>query len=191
MNWDTYSHLASRTENMAIPDDTQWQVAIDGIVGETLEYYVLRGLVDITRLEPHEVEELKKLHPPVSAAKARKELGDITWYLTLLERHSPIVVTLDPEREVDADWPWLPVVPMPWMNALVDLSESKKKTLWHGHLMDWEVVQEAARAIAQTVADECAALGVSPSAILDENIEKLERRYPTIFTPAASISRSE
>lgn len=191
MNWLTYRTLAMRTKNNAIADNEQWQVAVDGMAGETLEYWMLLGLIDVTRFNAADFEALKRLHPAPPRADRIKELGDIAWYAATMDTHAPVYLVNEPEREIDKDWPWLSEPQLPWMDAIIVLLEQRKKHLWQGHPLNWELIQQAGRSILQMVSDEAHALGISPEEILDTNITKLQARYPLQFTSELSLNRNE
>jgi NTP pyrophosphatase (non-canonical NTP hydrolase) len=73
---------------------------------------------------------------------------------------------------------------------LGEIAEPVKKHLWGGHELDRNHLQEEIGDLCWYLATLCNGLGVSLSDAMQENIEKLLRRYPDGFSVERSINRA-
>ena len=64
-----------------------------------------------------------------------------------------------------------------------------KKHLFHGHELNKDKLTEELGDVAWYLAETCTALGVSLEQVMENNIEKLRRRYPEGFSSYRSIHR--
>lgn len=70
-----------------------------------------------------------------------------------------------------------------------ELVDMWKKVVGHGHEQDTDKLAKEAGDVLWYLAEICSALGVSLSAIAQNNIDKLKRRYPEGFSTEASKAR--
>ncbi len=66
-----------------------------------------------------------------------------------------------------------------------------KKHLFHGHPLDEEKLIKELGDVCYYLAWMCNALGTTLSVVMEENINKLRKRYPEGFSEEASINRVE
>jgi len=66
-----------------------------------------------------------------------------------------------------------------------------KKYFYQGHQLDLHKVAEELGDVLWYIAEICTALHINLDVVAQQNIEKLEKRYPEKFTEEASINRKE
>ena len=66
-----------------------------------------------------------------------------------------------------------------------------KKHRYHAHPWDQDEAIKELGDVAWYLMRACEAIGVQMGDVLQENLLKLQRRYPNGFSPEASINRSE
>ena len=72
-----------------------------------------------------------------------------------------------------------------------EVAEHIKAHLFHGKSLDKEYLFKELGDVAWYLAATCTLLDLSLSDVLDENIYKLEKRYPNGFSVEASLNRTE
>jgi NTP pyrophosphatase (non-canonical NTP hydrolase) len=70
-----------------------------------------------------------------------------------------------------------------------ELAEAVKKMVFHQHGLDREKLAKELGDVCWYVAAVASCLGLSLSDVMETNIEKLRRRYPDGYSPAASMAR--
>ena len=76
-------------------------------------------------------------------------------------------------------------------DELGELAGPLKKYLWHGHDLDTAHLQDEVGDVLWYLATLCTALDISLAAALEDNIQKLHKRYPDGFSCESSLHRSE
>lgn len=66
-----------------------------------------------------------------------------------------------------------------------------KKHLFHGHPLDASKASKELGDILWYIALACTVLGLGMEDVMNENLEKLRKRYPLGFSAEASINREE
>lgn len=72
-----------------------------------------------------------------------------------------------------------------------EVSDMIKKYIFHGHDLTPEDIIKELGDVCWYLALMCTAIGVSLEYVMEQNIEKLKRRYPEGFSESASINRTE
>ena len=72
-----------------------------------------------------------------------------------------------------------------------EVTDIIKKVLYHGHKMDTEELSKEIGDVMWYLTNIATFYGLSMNKILDENIKKLEERYPDGFSEIKSITRKE
>lgn len=72
-----------------------------------------------------------------------------------------------------------------------ELNDMLKKTIFHGHELDMSEVGKEIGDICWYVALMCESFGISMNSVMQQNIEKLKKRYPDGFSEQASRNREE
>jgi NTP pyrophosphatase (non-canonical NTP hydrolase) len=72
-----------------------------------------------------------------------------------------------------------------------EVADTLKKSLFQGHELDHDVVVKELGDVLWYVAQLCEALGLNMATVMEANVEKLRRRYPSGFSSAESVSRVE
>lgn len=70
-----------------------------------------------------------------------------------------------------------------------EVLDSVKKMLFHGHSFDSEKISEEIGDVLWYVAMMCDAIDVNLSDVMEQNIDKLEKRYGDVFSNERSINR--
>ena len=140
-----------------------------GLVGEYLE--LCQTLDEVEFIDYLEEEKFTKLWDSYI-----KELGDVWHYLinlfTVLEENFDINKCMDPEKRC--------------IYVIGDFVELVKKKVYHGHLIEKEILIEKLYQIAKEIIDYS---DYELANVLDTNIEKLKKRYPNEFNVRDSIKR--
>lgn len=72
-----------------------------------------------------------------------------------------------------------------------ELNDMIKKSIFHGHSLDIGEVQKEIGDICWYIAMMCESFGLSMDQVMQQNIEKLKKRYPDGFSEQASRNREE
>lgn len=72
-----------------------------------------------------------------------------------------------------------------------EVADSIKKTIFHGHKMDYDGLVKELGDVCWYLALLCHAIDVPLEEVMTRNIEKLKKRYPEGFSESASINRKE
>lgn len=72
-----------------------------------------------------------------------------------------------------------------------EVADSIKKTIFHGHKMDYDGLVKELGDVCWYLALLCHAIDVPLEEVMIRNIEKLKKRYPEGFSESASINRKE
>ena len=72
-----------------------------------------------------------------------------------------------------------------------EVTELIKKNLYHGHKLDLQKLTEELGDVMWYLTNIASLYSISMSYILEENIKKLEERYPEGFSKEKSINRKE
>lgn len=72
-----------------------------------------------------------------------------------------------------------------------EVADSIKKTIFHGHKMDYDGLVKELGDVCWYLALLCHAIDVPLEEVMTLNIEKLKKRYPEGFSESASINRKE
>jgi NTP pyrophosphatase (non-canonical NTP hydrolase) len=70
-----------------------------------------------------------------------------------------------------------------------EFADSLKKAQFHGHTLDGEHLRQELGDVLWYVALACDALDLQLADVMEENIEKLRRRYPEGFSSERSLQR--
>jgi NTP pyrophosphatase (non-canonical NTP hydrolase) len=74
---------------------------------------------------------------------------------------------------------------------LGEIAEPVKKALWSGHNLDLPHLQEEVGDLMWYLGLLCSALGISLGQAMNDNIEKLRKRYPDGFSAERSQQRNK
>lgn len=72
-----------------------------------------------------------------------------------------------------------------------EVAEHVKKGIFHQHGIDPSILRKELGDVLWYVAALCTTQGLSMEEVMEENIEKLKRRYPNGYSSEDSINRSE
>lgn len=72
-----------------------------------------------------------------------------------------------------------------------EVADMIKKHVFHGHDLDTDALVKEIGDVCWYVALLCTSVGVDFASVMEQNIEKLRKRYPDGFSEAASINRTE
>lgn len=72
-----------------------------------------------------------------------------------------------------------------------EVADQIKKTIFHGHKMDYDGLVKELGDVCWYLALLCHAIDVPLEEVMTRNIEKLKKRYPEGFSESASINRKE
>lgn len=72
-----------------------------------------------------------------------------------------------------------------------EVADMVKKYIFHGHELDLDELIKELGDVCWYLALTCHSIGVSLEYVMEQNIEKLKKRYPEGFSESASINRTE
>lgn len=170
-----YQELSQRTANKHAYQLANYGL---GIAGEAAEItsIALKGLGNV-----EDVELFKK--------ELKKELGDVLWYTSQIAR----IVGLSLEElkvKITLNNSFRNRV-MRLNSKAGELADLIKKSVFHGHVIEKEVIKEILGAVLSLVISIGKFAELEINDISAANIEKLMRRYPEGFSKERSINREE
>lgn len=180
MDYNEYKQLSKRTINNNISDNTHLHVlfVVSGIVGEAGELYEqisyfddLRTMYGQAETKPDGIKDIED--------KIYEEMGDVLFYIQWLDH------ILDLQFELKNGWPKEEMmdsstyIPFAYFPA-IKLLEYVKKVVAGRKSMNKEIVKQYIYNIMYTlgIALHGMSFSKSLSVIANENVTKLQKRYP-------------
>lgn len=169
---ENYQTLASRTANNDLEFRDEFANYALGVAGESGE------VADLLSRDIVSPEYLKK------------ELGDVTWYISQLCRllkmefsyvalkYNGYLQQMDPR-----------VVALLLSKEAGEIADYVKKVVYHGHALENLLLQEKMVKVLNIVEYFCQRYSFTLQEVLQANIEKLRKRYPAGFDKEKSRNR--
>ena len=137
--------------------------------------------------------ELLELLTSESKENEKEEVGDMFWYLACLAEklalnlEEPVIKTME-QSSFNEQYDNITVDLVKNCEKLI--SNIKKNTIYSKEV-SIDLYQELIENIFQNLYDLCENIGYNVNHVMNENIEKLKKRYPEKYTDSAAIERAD
>lgn len=108
----------------------------------------------------------------------REEIGDIYWYVALLANNYDYTPTKVTEHKGSL------------LSIIGFICDSLKKAEFQGHDLSEDALDIAIAKLLSNLEEECKSLEVTPSEIMQGNVDKLRKRFPEGFEVERSVNRA-